>query len=200
MLAILRQQRRGTRLRAPIAPERTLAFELHTDRLHIRPWLASDRPALEQMARDPDMMRYITQGRAFSDEEVDELLERQARHLKAHGVCFAAVELLETAQVIGLVGLQPHDDGQFELGWWIWKSCWGRGYASEAAAAFVEYARDVMGLERLVAVIDPLNAASARVAEKLGLRFEDIRSARETIAARPDMPIAYYGMSLRPAS
>ena len=126
-----------------------------------------------------------------------ELLARQARHLENHGVCFGAVELLSTGEVIGLVGLQPHDDGQFELGWWIWKEHWAMGYATEAARAFVAHARDVMGLNRLVAVIDPPNAASIRVAEHLGMSFECIKSAAETMARREDIPIAYYGMDLR---
>jgi [ribosomal protein S5]-alanine N-acetyltransferase len=173
-----------------------VAFSLETGRLLIRPWLESDRPALERMARDSEMMRYITRGRTWSDEEVDEMLARQARHLANHGICFGAVVLAESGEVIGIAGLQPHDDGQFELGWWIWKAHWGRGYATEAATAFVAYARDVMGLKRLVAVIDPPNAASIKVAEKLGMRFECIKSARETIAKREDMPIAYYAMAL----
>jgi [ribosomal protein S5]-alanine N-acetyltransferase len=59
------------------------------------------------------------------------------------------------------------------------------------------HAREVMGLERLVAVIDPPNAASIRVAEHLGMEFECLKSATDTIAKRPDIPIAYYGMSLR---
>jgi RimJ/RimL family protein N-acetyltransferase len=173
-----------------------MAFEFLTERLRIRPWRVADRPALERMVRDPDMMRYITHGRTWADEEVDELLERQARHLRKHGICFGAVELQATGELIGLVGLQPHDDGQFELGWWIWKAHWGRGYATEAAGAFVRHAREVMGLERLVAVIDPPNAASIKVAEHLGMSFECIKSATETITMRPDIPIAYFGMKL----
>ncbi len=158
----------------------------------MRPWRSRDRSALERMVRDADMMRYITQGQTWSDEAVDEMLERQARHLDVHGVCFCATELTATGEVIGLVGLQPLDDGDFELGWWIWKDHWGQGFATEAGRAFVAHARDVLGLKTLVAVIDPPNAASRAVAEKLGLRFECIKSARETIARREDMPIAFY--------
>jgi [ribosomal protein S5]-alanine N-acetyltransferase len=171
-------------------------FRLTTARLTIRPWEESDRAALERMVRDPEMMRFITRGRTWADEEVDELLARQARHLRNHGICFGAVVLAGTEQVIGMVGMQPHDDGQFELGWWIWKAHWGMGYATEAAGAFIEHARNVMRLERLVAVIDPPNIASIKVAEKLGMQFECIKSARETISKRDDMPIAYYGMAL----
>lgn len=53
-----------------------------------------------------------------------------------------------------------------------------------------------MGLKRLVAVIDEPNLASRRVAEKLGMTFQCVRSARETNARRPDLPIAYYAMPL----
>lgn len=165
---------------------------LKTERLTVRPWQTKDRPALERMVRDPEMMRYVTQGRTWSDDAVDEMLERQSRHLERHGVCFGAAELGDTGEVIGLVGLQQLDDGEFELGWWIWKDFWGQGFATEAARAFVDHARDVMGLETLVAVIDPPNAASKAVAEKLGLRFECIKSARETISRREDTLIAFY--------
>lgn len=177
-----------------------MPFELLTARLRIRPWESGDRPAIARMVRDPDMMRHITRGRTWSDTEVDEILARQARHLERFGACFGAVELVETGEVVGLAGLQPHDDGQFELGWWIWKEYWGRGLATEAMRAVVDHARDVMGLQRVVAVIDPPNIASRRVAEKLGMRYECTRSARETIATREDMPIAYYGLALRPGS
>lgn len=177
-----------------------MPFELLTPRLRIRPWEPADRPAMERMVRDPEMMRHITHGRTWTDAEVDEILVRQARHLKRFGACFGAVELLDTGEVVGLAGLQPHDDGEFELGWWIWKEYWGRGLATEAMGAVVDHARDVMGLQRVVAVIDPPNLASRRVAEKLGMRYECTRSARETIATREDMPIAYYGLALRDGS
>ncbi|MCA1799492.1 MAG: GNAT family N-acetyltransferase, partial [Xanthomonadaceae bacterium] len=83
------------------------------------------------------------------------------------------------------------------LGWWVWKDYWGRGFATEAAEALVVHARDVMGLTRVVAVIDPLNTASIRVAEKIGMRFEGIISARDTVARRDDIPIAIYALALR---
>lgn len=169
---------------------------LETDRLIIRPWRSEDRPAIARMAGDAEMMRYVTRGQTWSDEAIDQMLERQHRHLARHGVCFGATELRSSGEVIGVVGMQQLDDGEFELGWWIWKDHWGQGYATEAARVFVEYARDVMALKTLVAVIDPPNIASKVVAEKLGLRFECTRSACETISRREDEPIAFYRMRL----
>lgn len=169
---------------------------LTTERLTIRPWAPADRPALERMAFDPEMMRYVSGGEPWTDARVDAFLERQAGYLQRHGLAFGAVELRDTGEVIGTSGLQPLDSGEFEIGWWIWKAHWGRGLAVEATRPVIEHARSAMGLDRLVAVIDPPNAASIRVAEKLGMHFERRMSARETRAERPDQPIVLYAMTL----
>lgn len=148
------------------------------------------------MTRDVEMVRYVTHGRFWTDAQIDDFLERQTRHLARHGVCFCAAEAKTDGEVVGLVGLQPLDDGTFEIGWWIWKEYWGQGFATEAARAFVDHARHVMNLPVLVAVIDPPNKASVAVAEKLGLTFDCIRPASETSARRDDSPVAIYRMEL----
>ena len=165
---------------------------LSTPRLQIRPWRTRDRPALERMAVDRDMMRYVTGGEPWSAERIDAFLLRQARAYEEHGLAFGAVTHRAHDRVIGLAGIQPLDSGAFELGWWIWKDHWGQGYATEAALAVTAHARYALGLDRLYAVIDPPNAASIRVAEKLGMTFHQRVSARETRAERPDQPISLY--------
>lgn len=173
-------------------------MHIDTQRLRVRPWQDSDRPAFERMVADAEMMRHLTQGRTWRADEVDEFLARQARHLAGHGCCMGALVLTATDEVVGVAGIQPLDlPGEYELGWWVWKDHWGRGYATEAAQALVAHARDVMGLKRVVAVIDPPNTASVRVAEKVGMRFERIVSARETVARRDDIPVAIYALDLR---
>ncbi|MFW5927429.1 MAG: GNAT family N-acetyltransferase [Wenzhouxiangella sp.] len=172
---------------------------LETQRLRIRPWRKADHRAFVRLVQDPEMMRYVTHGRTWSDSDVGEFIERQARHLDRHGFCFGALERIADGRVVGLAGMQPHDDGEIELGWWIWKAFWGLGYATEAARALIEYARDGLGLKRLVAVIEPPNTASVRVAEKLGMRRECIKPASETIARRDDTPIGYYTLALENA-
>lgn len=171
-----------------------MGFYFPTERLIVRPWRETDRSGLERMTSDAGMMRYIN-GRPWSEEEVDELLARQRRHLAAHGVCFGAVEQAETGAVVGLAGMQPLDSGEFEIGWWIWKDYWGRGYAVEAARPFIAHARN-MGLERIVAVIDPPNSSSIRVAEKLGMIYAGTVPASHTIASRGDKPVARYVLDL----
>jgi ribosomal-protein-alanine N-acetyltransferase len=172
-------------------------FLVESERLLARAWRPEDRPALERMAFDAAMMRYITAGRSLRPEEVDAMLLRQEQYLAAHGCCMGAMVHKPRAEVIGVAGIQPLDiPGEFELGWWVWKDFWGQGFATEMARALVAYARDVMKLPRVVAVIDPPNAASIRVAEKIGMRFECLRSARETAARREDVPVACYSMEL----
>lgn len=177
-----------------------MAFFFPMPRLTVRPWRERDRPDLERMATDLDMMRYVT-GRAWSAVQIDEFLTRQQKHLRNHGVCFGAVELADRLQVVGVAGMQPleGDDfkGDFELGWWIWKDFWGQGLALEAVAPFVTHARN-MRLKRVLAVIDPPNSASIRVAEKLGMHLEQTVSARKTVATRENKPACIYAMDLAP--
>jgi ribosomal-protein-alanine N-acetyltransferase len=173
-----------------------MSFEFTTDRLRIRPWTRDDREALVRFTSDAGMMRYITQGEIWSDERIDELTDRIERHLALHGICFGALERRDSGEIVGLSGLQQLDSGEFELGWWIWKDYWGQGLAIEGTRPFIDHARERMGLTRLVAVIDKDNVASKRVAEKLGMAFEGMKSARETMAIRPDTPVAFYGMAL----
>jgi ribosomal-protein-alanine N-acetyltransferase len=172
-----------------------VSFYFPTPRLIIRPWLDADRPALQQMVGDAEMMRHIGDGSLWSEARIDDFLARQQQHLKRHGVCFGAVALAESDRVIGLAGMQMLDTGDFELGWWIWKDYRGQGLAVEAVLPFIRHARDVMELERLVAVIDPPNSASIRVAEKLGMAFERRMSAAETLASREDRAIALYALN-----
>jgi len=173
-----------------------MTFHFTTERLHIRPWLQTDRGALVRMTGDAEMMRYLSNGEPWSDARIDELAGRIEAHLARHEISFGALERRDSGEVIGLAGLQQLDSGDFELGWWIWKDYWGQGLAIESVRPFIEHARDEMGLDRLVAVIDADNTASRRVAEKLGMVFEGMKSARETMAMRPDEPIAFYAMTL----
>lgn len=176
-------------------------MRIETPRLVMRPWVDTDRPAFERMVADSDMMRHLTRGRAWRPDEVDEFLERQARQLATHGCCMGAMESRATGETVGVAGIQPLDTpGDFELGWWVWKDHWGAGFATEAARALVVHARDVMGLTRICAVIDPPNSASIRVAEKLGMRFEREARARDTAARRGDVPVVIYTLELSEAN
>ena len=88
---------------------------------------------------------------------------------------YALVEQ-SSQNVIGYCGLSlfPDLDGQaeVEIGYRLARSAWGQGYATEAAWAVRDYAFTTLGVKRLIAMIDPSNLASIRVAEKIGMKYE----------------------------
>lgn len=89
------------------------------------------------------------------------------------GAGWWAVELAETADVVGTVGAFYREKAtELELGWNIYRRHWGRGYATEAARAALEYGFRVLDAPHAVALIDAPNAASIRVSRKLGMRHE----------------------------
>jgi RimJ/RimL family protein N-acetyltransferase len=92
-------------------------------------------------------------------------------HWLMRGYGMWAVEERSTGSMVGRVGfIDPEGWPGFELGWMIDRSRWGRGYAPEAADVALRFARDVLRRERVISLIRPANAASIRVAEKIGLR------------------------------
>jgi RimJ/RimL family protein N-acetyltransferase len=91
-----------------------------------------------------------------------------------------------SGEFVGDCGLTPQEvDGmvEIEVGYHVRRALQGRGYATEASAACRDYARDALHLTRLIALIDPANRASQRVAEKIGLTFEreTVRASGETL-------------------
>jgi len=73
---------------------------------------------------------------------------------------------------LGWILLLPYGDDEVEIGWRFVRRHWGKGYAGEAAAVILEHGFRTLGLERIVADIDPSNRASRGVAEKLGMHCE----------------------------
>lgn len=92
-------------------------------------------------------------------------------HLRGFG--FWGVFERDSGKLAGRVGFhQPEGWPGFELGWTMGRVSWGKGYAPEAARACLDYAWNVMGRDHVISLIDPLNVASIRVAEKIGETVE----------------------------
>ena len=94
---------------------------------------------------------------------------------REHGHGLWLLEHATTGEFVGDCGLTFQEVGgrmEVEIGYHVRRSLQGRGYATEAALAVRDFARDVLGLHRLVAIIDPGNAPSRRVAQRIGLTFE----------------------------
>lgn len=112
---------------------------------------------------DREVMRFVPGG-ALDPSAVCDVLERHLAD-NASGLGFYAVEERDSGAVVGEVGFGIFETGEREVGWTFARAYWGRGYATEAVAAFLASAAGPA-----VAVIDAENLASIRVAERAGLR------------------------------
>lgn len=154
-----------------------IAFELETERMFLRPWEAEDWLAFRPIATDPEVMRYITGGTPWTDEQIREFVQRQIRHFAERGFCLWKLLAKEVAsgRIIGFCGLQPLEiEGteEVEIGWWLARDYWGKGLATEAARIALRFGFEHAGLARIVSIALPENAASLHVMEKLGMTHE----------------------------
>ncbi|MCH6163752.1 GNAT family N-acetyltransferase [Streptomyces marispadix] len=135
--------------------------------------------ALVELHANPLVNRFVP---AFSHEQaLKRLMETEEQWAeRGHGLC--AVELRSSGEFIGRSGLNhwPQFD-EVEAGWALKPASWGNGYATEAGAAVVDRGFSHLRLDRVTAMISPENAASARVAGRLG--FAPLR--RDEFLGRP---------------
>ena len=121
-------------------------------------------------------MRHVGHGAHRTAAETDAALRVYGETLERRGFSFLAVVERESGAVIGDGGLHPLG-GDVELGYTLARAAWGRGYATELGRALLAYAFGELGAERVVAQVEPDNAASRRVLEKLGMRAVETRAA-----------------------
>jgi RimJ/RimL family protein N-acetyltransferase len=146
---------------------------LETDRLRLRPFTQDDVVNLVELDADPEVMRYITGGRATPREEI-EREELPAFMSGTGGYGFWAAVEKATGEFIGWFHLRPRDDGaadEPELGYRLRRSAWGKGYATEGARALIEKAFTELGGQRVWAETMVVHTASHRVMEKAGLKY-----------------------------
>ncbi len=151
--------------------------EFVTERLRLRGWRRDDAPLLAAMNADPEVMRYIGTG-AKPYAEALERAESLVRERPEDGFGLWAIEERAIGVFHGWAGLFPLDDTQeIELAYRLAKSSWSRGIATEAARPLLAYGFDELRLDPIVAVTAPETRASRRVLEKLGFRYQGLRSA-----------------------
>src|SRR5581483_9358095 len=155
---------------------------LETERLRLRPLTVDDFDAYARLVGDADVMRYIGDGRPLTREEAWRHLALLVGHWQLRRIGMWGVEARASCELVGRIGFfEPEGWPGFELGWLIARSHQGRGLATEGAQVALDLAFLALGRRDVISVIHPENAASIRVAERLGERFE--RSA--TVGGRP---------------
>ncbi|HJD82367.1 GNAT family N-acetyltransferase [Kitasatospora aureofaciens] len=150
---------------------------IETPRLVLRRWRQEDVPAMAAVNADPEVMRWIGDGRVQTPEETRRAVERIERTWDTEGFGLFAVELRETGELAGFTGLAvplflPEVLPAVEIGWRLGRSFWGRGIATEAATAALRFGFEACGRDRIISIARIGNTASERVMAKLGLRPE----------------------------
>ena len=148
---------------------------LETSRLTLRRLERDDLNDLAALYADAEIRRHFPEGtltRAETLEEIEWFLDGHPDHPQLG--LWATIHK-PTGDFIGRCGLLPWTiEGQFEVevAYLLAKPYWGQGLATEAAAAIAQYAFDRLGYSRLICLIEPANAPSIAVAERIGMRFE----------------------------
>jgi ribosomal-protein-alanine N-acetyltransferase len=145
---------------------------LETDRLIIRPPADSDIVSMPGVFNDPDIYAYTRNiPYPYTESDAEKCLARYRRLADEGKAITLFPTLRDTGALIGLVVLVLADDeGEAELGYAIGRPWWGRGYATEASRALLDYGFEELALEEINAHAMLRNPASSRVLEKLGMR------------------------------
>lgn len=166
-----------------------------TERLLLRPGWAEDAPALARAIGDEAIVRNLaTAPWPYDLADAQAFLAAERRPDEAPSLIFRRTH--GAPQLIGTVGLARKPNGAVELGYWISRPHWGLGYATEAAAAVLGFARHSLRLRRLTARHFVDNPASGRVLEKLGFRRTGIVEPSYSAGRRAAAPARLYSIDL----
>ena len=141
-----------------------------TPRLLLRPFRLEDVAIVHRIYSDPEVMRYVAAGPLADIGHTRRLIADYTDHQRRHGFSFWAVIERESGALIGDAGLYRTMAGELELGYTLGAEWWGRGYATEAAGAWLRFAFEELRAQEVVALAEPANTGSLHVLEKLGMR------------------------------
>jgi ribosomal-protein-alanine N-acetyltransferase len=143
-----------------------------TARLILRPFAEEDTDPLHQILGDRDVIRYLPTTEPPARDRVRRFVIDQIDHWQKRGYGWWAVEPRAQKTLIGWNGLRylPETD-EIEVAYLLSKAWWGQGLATEGAKASLRYGFETIGMETIIALVHPENAASQRVIEKLGMTF-----------------------------
>ncbi len=143
---------------------------IETPRLLLRTWTIDNAPHALAIWGDHNVMKFIDSGQTLADlNAARQAVARAIESYENRGLCLWPVVEKASDRLTGCCGFHAFDGGpDLELGFYLARCDWGKGYATEAARACVEYAFHTLAADRIVASTYPDNTASIRVLEKTG--------------------------------
>lgn len=150
-----------------------------TERLVLRNWEERDRDLFHHINSDDTVMEFFEFRR--NREEADRIMDRLRDGIDRNGFGFTAVELKSTGECLGFTGISivrdtpPVPDGTIEIGWRFAARHWGKGYASEAARAWLRFGFETLKLDEIVAFAVKDNHRSIAVMKRIGMEHRPER-------------------------
>jgi len=149
---------------------------LVSERLRFHPWEADDFPLLAELHRDPEVQHFLQMGdppwdEAFLRAKFDGFRKDYAEN------GWTKFKILDPqGRFLGRAGFGRFDEtGELELGYSVMRPFWGRGYASEAAGALLDWIYRMVPVDHVIGFAVAENMASRRVLEKAGMAFTGLR-------------------------
>ena len=152
---------------------------IETERLILRPWRESDRPAWRAMMAQPEVAYWL--GGPWTDIETDAAFDRTAAAVEAEGHGVWAAERRTDHIFLGAIGIRrvSFEDhpmfGHTELAWRLTRAAWGEGYASEGAAASLAWGFETLALSEVLAFTAVSNLRSQAVMRRIGMTRDPAR-------------------------
>ncbi len=146
---------------------------LETERLLLREYIEDDADAFFRLNSDPEVLRYVPDKALVDVDQARQILvDHPIADYRKHGFGRGACILKSAGENIGFAGLKYLEElGEVDLAYRLMRAYWGRGLATEAAIASVQFGQ--LGLKRIVGLVMPENVASIRVLEKAALRYAE---------------------------
>jgi len=147
---------------------------LETERLLLRHITVDDAEFILELINEPSWIENISdKGIRTLDAAAQYIADVHLASYAKFGFGLYLVELKETGEATGICGLIKRDSLEnVDIGFGFLRRFWGKGYAAESAAAVLDHGHNVLKIERIVAITSQTNHSSARVLEKIGLKFE----------------------------
>lgn len=149
---------------------------LETERLFLRRFSIEDAQFILTLLNEPSFLRYIGDKRVRSIEDAQQyILNGPIASYKQNDFGLYLVELKESRKPIGMCGLLKREElPDVDIGFAFLPDYWNRGFASEAAAAVMNYGHQTLKLKRIVAITNPDNDASIKLLQRMGFTFERV--------------------------
>jgi RimJ/RimL family protein N-acetyltransferase len=167
-----------------------------TERLILRRWTPDDGPGMQAIWRERDVWRSIQPNIPFDPGQWRTMLDRQLDHWERHGYGLLAAVERSSGEVIGWIGpshpaFVPELADQIEIGWTLRPPFWGRGLATEGAAAAIDAAFAHLDIDEVISLIHQTNDRSIAVATRIGMRH-----ARDVLHPGLGEDLRVYALSL----